>query len=302
MRKLLACVLAIAFVLAFAACGGREGEQPTAAAATDTAITAAAPEPSGETTAQPEPTGLDDTTPAAAAPEEASSGPSAVPSDNIPADTAGIVRYFNDALAKTPMQRISYKRTMTKVTALVKAIGITILDDQNLHLNGDVMPYVYHEDNSPAPGDLVALEAGWVKDAKASVDGDTAALTITMRDYALEPGFDPKPGRRGYVSTMDREAVITQVSEIAMALAASVISPKALREVNVLDSAFGQSGGKYTVTVDTVTGKIKALTFTGTQLVEGNAKCVLNIPLIPASANAFVTLRGDLEAAYAPKS
>jgi len=28
---------------------------------------------------------------------------------------------------------------------------------------------------------------------------------------------------------------------------------------------------------------------------------VLNIPLIPASANAFVTLRGNLEAVYAPK-
>lgn len=296
MKKLLACVLAPALVLAFAACGDKRGEEPTAAA-THTAVATAAPEPSGETTAPPEPTGLIDTTTAIAAP----SGSSAVPSDSIPADTAGIVRYFNDALAKTPMQRISYRRTMTKVTAVVKAIGITILDDQNLHLNDDVMPYVHHEDKTSAPSDLVALEAGWVKDAKSSVDGAVATFTITMKDYALEPGFDPKPGRRGYVSTLDREAVVTQVSEIAMVLAASVIGPKALREVKVLDSAFGQSGGKYTVTVDTATGKIKALAFTGTQSVEGNAKCVLNIPLIPASANAFVTLRGNLEASYAPK-
>jgi hypothetical protein len=88
------------------------------------------------------------------------------------------------------------------------------------------------------------------------------------------------------------------VVEVAMALAASVIGPNALKEVNVLNSSFGQRNGKYTVAIDMNAGKITAITFTGTQLVEGNAKCVLNIPLIPASANAFVTLRGDLEARY----
>ena len=307
MKKFLACVMALAFVLAFAACGANGGEEPASVSA-GAETTGAAPEPSGDTTAANAATAPVETT-TEAGPEttaattavEESSETAAASTGNVPADTAGIIRYYNEALAKTPMRRSAYKRDMTKITGFAKAIGITIMDEQYLEQNPDVMPYVHYEEKTPAPSDLVALEAGWVKDAKSSVSGSTATLVITMKNYGLEPGFDPKPGARGYVSTLDKEAVVTQVCEIAMALAASVISPKALKEVTVTDSVFGQCDGKYTVAVDTATGKIKTLTFTGTQFAEGNAKCVLNIPLIPAAANAFVTLRGNLEGVYTPK-
>jgi hypothetical protein len=296
--------LALAFLFAFAACGGNGGEKP-ANAPTDGEITTTAPQSAGETTTQdtsasgetttqdsePEPGGATTTEP----------GEGASTATGVPTDMAGVIRYYNEALAKTPMQRTSYTRTMTKITALVKALFLTIMDEPYLHLNDDVKPYVYYEDKTARPSDLTALEAGWVKDAKASVSGSTATLTITMKDYGLDPDFDPKPGLRGYVSTLDRATVEPLVVEVAMALAASVISPNALRDVQVLNSVFGQSGGKYTVSVDTETGRIKALTFTGSQVAEGNAKCVVNIPLIQASANAFVTLQGDLVAVYAPK-
>jgi len=290
MRKPLACLLALAFMAAFAACKGEPapGAATAGAAIEETTIEATAIEEmtvdsaARITTAQAAPTG------------EAESRA-------VPTDTAGIIRYYNEALGKTPMRRTYYKRTMTKITGFAKALGITILDEPDLQDNPDVMPYVHYEDKASVPGDLVALEAGWVKDASIGVSGDTATLTVTMRDYAIEPGFDPRPGLRGYVSTLDRATVEPLVVEVSMALAAAVISPNALKEVNVTYSSYGQSNGKYVVAVDTATGRIKGLTFTGTQSVEGNAKCVINIPLIPASANAFVTLRGSLEAVYAPE-
>ena len=301
MRKLLACVLALAFLFAFVACGDNGGKE--ANGPTDEEITTTAPESAGETTA--EDISADETTTqdSESEPGDATTTePGEDAATGMPTDTAGVIRYYNEALAKTPMQRTSYTRTMSKITALVKALfGLTIMDDPYLHLNDDVKPYVYYEDKTARPSDLTALEAGWVKDAKASVSGGTATLTITMKDYGLDPNFDPKPGLRGYVSTLDRATVEPLVIEVAMALVASIISANALKEVQVLNSVFGQSGGKYTVSVDTDTGKIKSLTFTGSQFAEGNAKCVLNIPLIPASANAFVTLQGDLVAVYAPK-
>jgi len=294
MKKLLACLLAPALILAFAACKGAPASDVTATEGT------AIEETSIEEKAFEE-TAVEGTTAEDITSMEAFSA-EAAESQAVPTDTAGIIRYYNEALGNTPMRRISYKRTMTKITGFAKALGITILDEPDLQDNPDVMPYVYFEDREIRPADLAALEAGWVKDAAASVKDGEATLTITMRDHGLDPGFDPRPGTRGYVSTLDRAAVVPLVCEVAMALAASVISPNALKEVNVTDSAFGLGGGKYTVVIDTETGRIKSLTFTGTQQVEGNARCVLNIPLIPAAAKAFVTLRGDLAAVYAPSA
>ena len=287
MKRLLTCLLAPALILAFAACKGEpaSGARPTEG----TTIEETTIEETEGTTAE-------DITSMEAVPAEAAEFAA------VPADTAGIVRYYNEALGKTPMRRTSYKRTMTKITGFAKALGITILDEPDLQDNPDVMPYVYFEDREIRPADLVVLEMGWVKDASASVQGGDATLTIAMRDHGLSPDLDPKPGTKGYVSTLDRAAVVPLVCEVAMALAASVISPNALKEVTVTDSAFGLGGGKYTVVIDTDTGEIKSLTFTGTQQVEGNARCVLNIPLIPAAAKAFVTLRGNLEAVYAPSA
>jgi len=74
----------------------------------------------------------------------------------VPTDAAGIVRYYNEAMAKTNMQRTFYKHTMTKITGFAKAIGITILDEPDLQDNPDVMPYVHFEDKTIQPSDLVA--------------------------------------------------------------------------------------------------------------------------------------------------
>jgi len=308
MKKLFACILALAFVFAFAACGG--GDTPAAgetAAGTQAATIGSSGETAQEgTTAEGESVTEAD---AATQPDDA-----AEPDDNpsterapgaVPTDTAGILRYYNDALQKTPMQRSSYERTMTEITGFAKALGITILDEPYLHWNPDMEPYTYEADKAARPSDLVVLEAGWVTDAKSSVKGGTATLTITMKDYALDPDFDPIPGARGYVSTIDKATAAALVVDASFALAESVIGPiypHPLKEVTVTDSQCGLSSGKYVVAIDTETGTIKSLAFTGTQRVEGNAKCRLNIPIFPASAYAFVTLQGNLTAVYVPGS
>ena len=305
MKKFLVCLLALTFVFAFAACKGEDkpvsGETATGAevftTAPDIPETTAADKSTtvSETVAEAESATSDDTA-ATTQPDEETSQVA-----GIPTDTAGILRYYNEALAKTPMQRTSYTRTMTKITGFAKALGLTILDEPDLQDNGDVKPFANLEEKTIRPSDLVALEAGWVTGAQSSMKGNEATLTITMKNHPLDPSLDPKPGTRGYVSTLDRATVEPLVSDISMKLAAAVISPNALKKVDVTNSSYAMSDGKYTVVIDTVTGKIKSLTFTGSQYVEGNAKCVLNIPLIPASANAFVTLKGNLVAIYAPK-
>ena len=280
MKKLLACALTLAFALAFAACGDTGKEEP--------ATTQASPASSEDAAAT-------------TAPDGDPSGAPAPPGTDLPSDTAGVIRYYNDALARTPMQRVAYKRTMTKVTVLAKALGIPFLNEQDLQEDSRVKPYVYFEEHTDQPSDLPALEAGWVREAKISVSGGTAALVITLRNHDPAPNYDPKPGTKGYVSILDKATIIAEVSEMAMAISSAVIGPNALKEATVTDSSFGQWDGKYTVAIDTATGRIQALTFTGTQYAEGNVKCVVNIPLIPASANVFVTMRGNLEGVYAPK-
>jgi len=289
MKKAFACTLALGLLLAFAACGGRGGEAP--ASVIEAEITTAAP----DTATVPETTTVPGEEPSVAA---------AVSETGVPGDTAGVIQYYNEALGQTPMRRTLYTRTMTKITGFAKALGITILDEPNLQDNPDLGPYVYEEDRATRPSDLVALEPGWVSDAKASVKDSEAVLTITMKGHGLDPNFDPKPGAWGYVSTIDKATATGLVVDASFALADSVIGPiypHPLREVTVTDAQCGMGSGKYTVVIDTDTGRIKSLTFTGTQQVEGNAKCRLNIPIIPASANAFVTLQGNLVATYAPK-
>jgi len=309
MRKFFACLPALALLFALAACGG-ESTPASGTTAAEEGITTAwdggAATWEGTTAEDESTTETDDTTQpgddATTEPGDESSAGSAPGA--VPTDTAGIIRYYNEALGKTPMQRSSYERTMTEITGFAKALGITILDEPYLHWNPDLEPYIFEEDKVARPGDLVALEAAWVAGAKSSVSGGTATLTITMKNHALDPVFDPKPGARGYVSTIDKATASALVVDASFALADSVIGPiypNPLREVTVTDAQCGLSDGKYAVTIDIETGKIKTLTFTGTQRVEGNARCRLNIPIIPASANAFVTLQGNLSAVYAPK-
>jgi len=311
MKKFFACLLALAFMFAFAACRGQNkpasGETAADTEAPTTAWDGGETTLEGTTAENESTTEADDTTQPdddTATTEPGEETPAESAPGAVPADTAGILRYYNDALKKTPMQRSSYEREMIKITALVKAIGFTILDDPNMQWNPDLGAYIFEEDKTARPSDLVALEAAWVADAKSSVSGGTATLTITMKNHALDPVFDPKPGARGYVSTIDKATATQLVIDAAFTLADSIIGPiypNPIKEVTVTDSQCGLSGGKYVVAIDTATGKIKSLTFTGTQQVEGNAKCRLNIPIIPASANAYVTLQGNLTAVYAPK-
>ena|GEM_PF-2673558 len=311
MKKLRACMLVLTFAFAFVACGRGNGGGETTTTGPDASVNGTLP---GETTTTPPedsttegqsgsngenttaPSDDESTTASPSGPAETKPGQT-----TIPQDKAGIIAYYNAALAKTPMQRTSYKRTMTKITALAKPLGITLIDEQNLQDNGDVIPLANTTDTKIAPSDLLKLEADWIKDAKCELKGSDAVLTITLKDYALDPVFDPKPGTKGYVSTLDKKTAEDLVCEVSMALGKAILGEGVLKEIDPTQSSFGQSNGKYMVTVDTVSGKIKSLTFSGMQFAEAKAKCKVNIPLVPASVTANVTLRGDFTAVYAPK-
>ena len=287
MKKRFACLPALALVLALAACGKApvparattpdcitaEGEAAETTTAEHTALEGAATEPT-ETETSTNETGTN--------------GASAVPTD-----LAGVVAYYNGALGKTGMRRVSYQRTMTKIAAKA-ARGL--LNEENLQDDPEAQALGNVDENKTAPSDLVALRPDWVKKASVSVSGGTATLRIVLKDRAMDQAdtaFNPRPGTNGYVSTMDKPQTEQLVIDSAM-----ILSGGALSRVDVTRTAFGLSDGVYTAVVDTATGKIRSVRFCMTQSADGEAKC--RVSIVPVPVNASVTMRWDTAAAYAP--
>lgn len=211
----------------------------------------------------------------------------------VPTDTAGIIAYYNAALGETNMRRVSYKRTMTKITARA-AMGL--LNEQNMQDDPGVQNLGNVDGAKHEPSDLVALRGEWVREAGCSVSGDTATLTIKLKDRDMNPGdtaFDPRPGTNGYVSTVGKTTAEQIVIDSAMILAGGILS-----RVDVTKTAFGLEGGVYTVTVDTWTGKIERVSFSVTQSAQGEAKC--RVSVVPISVTASTTMRWDNTGVYLP--
>jgi hypothetical protein len=285
-KKLSVCCLGLVLAFSFAACGSG-GKPAGTTAGTTTAATAPATTettvPAPETTTRPQSETTAATTAEAAA-ESQPVGPA------VPRDKAGVIAYFNAALERTPMRRASYRRTMTKITANA---AFNIINEQNLQDDEGVKAIGNIYLTQSAPSDLAPLKAEWVKSAVAAVEGGTATLTITLGDYAVGSVADPVPGTLGYVGTVDKPSAERLVEDAAMVLAGGV-----LQRVSGVESEFGLSAGKYVVAVDTATGKIGSVRFTGTESATGKATCITK--LIPLPVAATVTLRGDADAQYRP--
>jgi len=274
MKKFFVCILTLALVSALAACGG-EPEPVTAAtttiaSATEESKSTTTPLEAGETEIEAE--GIEDEVP------------------EIPTDMEGIIAYYNAALGKTKMRRATFQRTMTDVKSWA-VFGL--VDEQDMQEWPSVKRLANVDETQAAPSDLVALRPEWVKEASIGVDGDTAALTIRLKDHPFEE-IDPKPGTYGYVGTMD-----LPTAEVMVFDASVILTNGILTSADVTKALFALTNGMYTVTIDTQTGTLKSVRFTGTQAADGEAKCrAVSIAPIPGKATVF--LKGDLVAAYVP--
>ena len=289
MKKLFACLLALSIAFALAACG--KDEPVDAVIESTTAEIETIEHTTMESTAI-ESTTIESMTTENTVTETTAEGASTI-SPAVPTDMAGIVAYYNAALEKTGMRRVSYKRTMTKIAARA-AFGI--LNEENLQDDPGVAALGNMDESKIAPSDLIPLRAEWVGGASSSVSGDTATLTIRLKERALDPGdtaFNPRPGTNGYVSTVDKPTAEQLVIDSAMALSGGILS-----RVDVTRTAFGLAGGVYTIAVDTKTGTIKSLRFSVTQSADGEAKC--RVSIVPLSVSASVNMRWDITAAYMP--
>ena len=211
----------------------------------------------------------------------------------VPTDTAGVIAYYNAALARTNMRRAAYKRTMTKITAWA-ALGI--LNEQNLQDDPGVQNLGNVDETKNAPSDLVPLQAGWVREAAAGAKDGKVTLTIKLKNRDLNPddtAFNPKPGTNGYVSTVGKEDAEDLVIGSATILAGGILS-----KVAVTRTAFGLADGIYTAVVDAESGKLERVSFTSVQIAEGDAKCTVSI--VPISVTANTTLRWDSTGTYLP--
>ncbi|MCL2300156.1 MAG: hypothetical protein FWC27_08445 [Firmicutes bacterium] len=267
MKKLFVCAAALALLISLAACGGKpEASTP----ATTEAI---------ETTAEPESTSIQDE--------------SEIEEDQLPAlptDTAGIAAYYNTALGNTKLRRASFKRTMTKVTSWA-VLGL--VDEQDMQDWPSVQRLANVDETKSAPSDLAALRPEWVREASAREDGGTAALTIRLKDHPFEE-IDPKPGTYGYVGTIDKPTAEKMVFDASVILTNGILT-----SADVTKALFALTGGVYTVSIDTQTGKIISVRFSATQAADGEAKCRA-ISIAPIPGKATVTLKGDMTATYVP--
>ena len=277
MKKMLVCTVALALAFALAACGRKT--EPTQAAPTTIAeeileTTAAKTTAPGESTSELSTTGEGET----------------LPAGEVPTDLAGIVSYYNAALGNTNLRRASFKRTMTKVSSWA-VWGL--VDEPDMQDWGSVKRLANVDETASAPSDLVALRPEWVKEANASESDGTATLNIRLKDHDFAE-IDPKPGTYGYVGTMD-----LATAEVMVFDASVILTNGILTSADVTKALFALTGGAYTVAIDTQTGRIKSVRFTGTQAADGEAKCrAVSIAPIPGKATVF--LKGDLTATYVP--
>ena len=288
MKKLFACTLALLLTLTLAACGGK----PEPATAAPTTVPAAAGE-IGEaaltestlpgSTDEAETTAEGESAPDMTAPGESETGVG-----DVPTDMAGIVAYYNAALGKTAMRRATFKRTMTKV----KSWAVWgLVDEQDMQDWPSVQRLANVDETKSAPSDLVALRPELIREASAKENDGTATLTIRLKDHAFEE-IDPKPGTYGYLVTLDKATAEKMVFDASVILTNGVLT-----SADVTKALFSLTDGSYTVTIDTQTGKIKTVRYTGTQAADGEAKCrAVSIAPIPGKATVF--LKGDMVATY----
>jgi len=280
MKKLTVCILALVLGLTLVGCGGK----PEFATAAPTTIPAVAVETSETTQAESTLAGGADEAEATAEGEtETSAG-------DVPTDMAGIVAYYNAALGKTAMRRASFKRTMTKVASWA-VWGL--VDEPDMQDWPSVKRLANVDETKSAPSDLVALRPEWIREASASESDSTATLTIRLKDHAFEE-IDPKPGTYGYLVTLDKATAEQMVFDASVILTNGVLT-----SADVTKALFSLTDGVYTVAIDTQTGKITNVRFSGTQAADGEAKCrAVSIAPIPGKATVF--LKGDMAATYMP--
>ncbi len=337
MKKVLACLLAMTFAFLFVACGDKtEGNEtttdpsavtttdpnavttttdpnattvttdPNATTTTDPNATTVTTDPNapttttnpGDTTTQAPNNNVTTTQGTTPAPNPGNNDPTKI---TVPTDTAGIIALYNSALGKTSMQRTAHKRTMTKVTAVAKLIGvITLIEDNELHNNKDVQQRANVNETKTVASDLVALNANQVASATSSVSGNTATLTINLKRYEEGGAGSAQSGALGYVSTINEADVITLVKDVAFTLGGEMVV--AIDDIAV---KIGLSDGKYVVTIDTTTGKITSVTHTGAEFGSGTAKVTgqqevfgrkVKVPNIPANVTLAVTLESKYSA------
>ena len=281
MKKCLTVLLALSLAFTLAACGK---EEPVAADPEITTIEGTAEIAANEIT-------LNESSSAESTSIEGTTAEGMT--DEVPTDTAGIIAYYNAALGATAMRRVSYRRTMTKITARA-ALGL--LNEQNMQDDPGVQNLGNVDETKNEPSDLVALRGEWVREAGSSVSSDTVMLTIKLKNRDLDPGdtsFDPRPGTNGYVSTVGKATAEQIVIDSAMTLAGGILS-----RVDVTKTAFGLEGGVYTITVNVQTRKIERVSFSVTQSAQGEAKC--RVSVIPVSVTAGTTMRWDNTGVYLP--
>lgn len=188
----------------------------------------------------------------------------------LPTDKSGIINLYNSALDKTSgIKRTSYTRKLT----LCK---ITMLGDKTN--DPKVQELSAMDDKNPAASNLVKLNDSMVSNASAKEEGGNFIFEITLGNHSS--GQNIKNGDGGFVGMVEfneTKSLVKSIAKEALGL-----------DVDMKDNPkYELSAGKYTITIDSQSGKLKNVKHSFTEGGEGKVSI------------ATVTLSIDLTAEYA---
>lgn len=282
MKKIIALALSGLLLLALAACGTQEQEEPTSEPVTEAAVLTTeeetgtaleieetTTEPGDSQTAGGEMTDLVTET--------------VVPALFAPTDKAGILALYNAGLTKSGgLNRVAYSREAVTVTFTdIRLLRVKVSEDLD-RLDELTREDLMGIDNRRRPHDLVSLTDAQVQSAKLlSVQGVNLA-TFELQLQNVSSASPVPQGYGGYFSLV--------TFETAMKLLTDYSSEEWPVSDNTTITTFNMTQGKLLVTIDLESGEIVSAEGSYMEEILGDGKV--------SGLTLLVTLKFNVKAAY----
>ena len=274
--KLLALGMSIAMVFSLAACGDDTADEPSTEAPTTTEATTEAP-------------AVPATGESESVLESESGEPASSEAPGAPTDTAGVINMFNAAVDKVGSISATYDRAVNKSGGNISLAGVPVAKfeaNSDDTWNYDVLSANFDKSGAALDANktkIYKLDSGSVASAKATDNGDTIALNISLKDASVEldesnTGATDGFGTGGYMYFINFEETNRIVKSV-------IGFPKYSYDtgeggfglvdsdgVNLVKATFNLSGGTIEATIDKASGKLTKASLSFSEDISGKAK------------------------------
>lgn len=281
--KIIALVTAFILVFSFAACEGKEKNEPAPSNTENSAITENTDDDSQTAASSDSEDTSDSSAPEASSPDE--SGTEQTESENQPqsdngsiaqpTDTASGVKLYNNALAKIKSTNASITRKIGYARAEKGLLKVDLLSFS------DDIEKIFQEGDGPITSKLSALSANDVKAFSSKNTGTGYELKFTLKEATCDQYS--KVGIGGYMHFITMQEVEVIVKQMCDQLTGGNVEVKVYKD----KSSLILKDGVFTVNIDKNTGKITSAVLTFTENINGK----INAPIVGTlaiDADAYV--------------